>query len=98
MNATAVSATAASANGTAMAEREHAINWFEIPCQDLERATNFYETLLGRRMRRVSDGNPMAFFAATPTGTGGTLGQRALQKPGAGPLVYLNCDGELDWV
>jgi predicted enzyme related to lactoylglutathione lyase len=54
MSATAVSTTAASANGTAVAEREHAINWFEIPCQDLERATNFYETVLGRRMQRVS--------------------------------------------
>jgi predicted enzyme related to lactoylglutathione lyase len=96
MSATAVSTTAASANGTAVAEREHAINWFEIPCQDLERATNFYETVLGRRMQRVSGGDPKALFAATPTGTGGTLVQRTLQKPGAGALVYLNCDGDLD--
>ena len=30
-----------------MTLRQNAINWFEIPCEDLDRATLFYEKLLG---------------------------------------------------
>lgn len=79
--------------------RQHAINWFEIPCADLDRATAFYETLLGAKMRRPSPTEPMVIFPTDETGTGGTLVKRAFQKPGAtGPMVYLNCDGDLDAV
>jgi len=78
--------------------RQHAINWFEIPCQDLERATDFYETVLDQKMRRVREGDPMSFFAATPAGVGGTLVPATRQKPGSGAVVYLNCDGDLDQV
>jgi predicted enzyme related to lactoylglutathione lyase len=80
--------------------RQHAINWFEIPCEDLDRATAFYEHLLGAPMQRENlDTTPMAFFAADRTGTSGTLVKRAFQKPGrGGTMVYLNCDGELDTV
>lgn len=78
---------------------QHAINWFEIPCEDLDRATTFYESLLGRKMQRESFGDPVALFAADQKGTGGTLVKRAFQKPGAsGTMVYLNCDGDLDGV
>ena len=76
--------------------RHHAINWFEIPCEDLERATSFYETLLGEPMRRDLSGTPMAYFSAERSGT---LIKRPFQKPGrGGTMVYLNCDGELDAV
>jgi len=79
--------------------RQNAINWFEIPCEDLDRATTFYETLLGAPMLRETMETPMAFFSAERTGTGGTLVKRPFQKPGrAGTMVYLNCDGELDAV
>ena len=40
--------------------KQNAINWFEIPCEDLERATNFYETMLGAKMQRESFGHPKA--------------------------------------
>jgi predicted enzyme related to lactoylglutathione lyase len=77
--------------------RQNAINWFEIPCADLDRATTFYETLLGAKMNRQNSDDPMAIFPTDQTGTGGTLVKRAFQKPGAtGPMVYLNCDGDLD--
>jgi uncharacterized protein len=77
--------------------RQNAINWFEIPCEDLDRATAFYETLLGAPMQRVASESPMAFFAAEATGTGGTLVKRSFRKPGrGGAMVYLNCDGDLD--
>jgi predicted enzyme related to lactoylglutathione lyase len=77
--------------------RQNAINWFEIPCEDLDRATSFYEILLGAKMHRPSLDNPMAIFSSEQTGTGGTLVKRSFQKPGrGGTMVYLNCDGELD--
>jgi uncharacterized protein len=82
-----------------MTLRQNAINWFEIPCEDLDRATLFYEKLLGAKMHREPSNGPMAIFASQPKGTGGTLVKKALQKPGrAGTLVYLNCDGDLDEV
>lgn len=79
------------------AKRQNAINWFEIPCADLDRATTFYETLLDTKMHRETMDTPMAMFDAEATGTGGTLVKRTFYKPGAnGPMVYLNCDGDLD--
>ena len=79
--------------------QQHAINWFEIPCEDLDRATTFYETLLGTSMQRIGSDIPMSFFSAEMTGTRGTLVKRPFQKPGrGGTMVYLNCDGKLDAV
>jgi predicted enzyme related to lactoylglutathione lyase len=78
--------------------RQNAINWFEIPCADLDRATTFYETLLGAKMRRENLDASMAMFPANEEGTSGTLVKRTFQKPGAGTMVYLNCDGDLDVV
>ncbi|WP_035347200.1 VOC family protein [Edaphobacter aggregans] len=79
--------------------RQNAINWFEIPCEDLDRAATFYETLLGAPMTRETTETPMVFFSSERTGTSGTLVKRPFQKPGrGGTMVYLNCDGELDAV
>jgi predicted enzyme related to lactoylglutathione lyase len=36
----------------------HAINWFEIPSIDLERAATFYEKLFDRKIRREHFGEP----------------------------------------
>ena len=77
--------------------RQHAINWFEIPCEDLDRATIFYETILAAPMQRMKTETPMSFFPSEISGTGGTLVKRSFQKPGrGGAMVYLNCDGDLD--
>lgn len=85
-----------------LTEKQNAINWFEIPCEDLDRATTFYETVLGAKMERYdadNSMNPMVLFAAEETGAGGTLVKRRFQKPGrSGAMVYLNCNGELDEV
>ena len=35
---------------------QHAIDWFEIPARDLDRAQAFYETLLGVSLRREAMG------------------------------------------
>lgn len=86
-------------NEQEMYVRTHAINWFEIPCDDLERATAFYETVLGQKMHRESDMEPASLFPTDPSGTGGMLVKRNVRRPGrGGALVYLNCDGTLDAV
>jgi predicted enzyme related to lactoylglutathione lyase len=70
-----------------------AANWFEIPTTDLNRATNFYELLLGTTLRREFFGEPMSLFPSSTTGVGGALVHRESQQPSAcGALVYLNCD------
>jgi predicted enzyme related to lactoylglutathione lyase len=84
---------------TTAAAPQAAIQWFEIHCEDLDRATNFYETLLDNKLIRHTAGDPMAVFPYANGGTGGTLVKRAMQKPGPmGTLVYLNCNGKLDEV
>src|SRR3981189_3373689 len=99
MSNTATSNTAAS-NPAASNPAEtfrHAINWFEIPTTDLERAATFYEKLFDRKIRREHFGEPMAIFMSSKEGVGGTLVQRADQAPSdSGVLIYLNADGVLD--
>ena len=74
-----------------------AVNWFEIPTYDLERAAQFYEMLLNVKLRRENFGEPYVLFPSTPTGVGGGLVQREFQRPSdCGALVYLNCDSGLD--
>lgn len=85
----------------AAATPQTSIHWFEIPCEDLDRATAFYETLLDAKLTRATFGAPMAMFPYGNGGTGGTLVQRSAgrvrQKAGAaGTMVYLNCNGRLD--
>ncbi len=74
-----------------------AVNWFEIPTLDLDRAVSFYELLLDTRLRRETFGDEIAMFPSTPTAVGGCLVRRDNQKPSdCGVLVYLNCDSGLD--
>lgn len=68
----------------------HAINWFEIPAQNLERAQTFYAAMLGRPLERTGhhDGYPAALFAAE--GVGGCLVADPRRKPSTeGTLPYL---------
>ena len=46
--------------------RQHAINWFEIPCEDFDRATSFYETILDAPMQRVQDETKLAESDTSP--------------------------------
>jgi predicted enzyme related to lactoylglutathione lyase len=74
-----------------------AVNWFEIPTTDLERAAKFYEMLLGVELRRETFAEPYALFPSSQKGVGGGLVQRANQQPSDhGALIYLNCDSGLD--
>jgi predicted enzyme related to lactoylglutathione lyase len=71
----------------------NAINWFEIPAIDFDRAVKFYESALGINMHReLFAGDPNAFFPYTQgQGVGGALVKAEYAKPNAdGAIVYLN--------
>ena len=76
-----------------------AINWFEIPCTDLQRAQAFYEAMLGRPMRRDScSDTPMVIFAYDDPATGGCLVNGGNLKPSndAGVRIYLDCEPSVE--
>lgn len=77
-----------------------AINWFELPVNDLSRAQVFYETILGKKLRAEDfSGMPMAIFPYGEGAVGGALVKMERRRPSAdGALAYLNCDGELEAV
>ena len=82
---------------------KNAINWFEIPSTDFERATAFYNTILDAELRvQVVDGISNAIFPYSghaDNAIGGTVVHNPSTKPGAdGAVVYLNVDGVLDAV
>ena len=71
-----------------------AINWFEIPVSDMERAIKFYNNIFGISMEvfEMTPGFPMAMF---PYESGSTTGGAIIQGEGyvpsvEGSLVYLN--------
>jgi len=76
----------------------NALNWFEIPTTDLDRATRFYETALGVSLRReIFAGTPNAIFSYDKPGVGGALVSDPKRKPSAeGVLIYLDATGKLD--
>ena len=77
----------------------NALNWFEIPVADIERAQRFYETLLAKSMRREQMGpQTLAIFPYdNGNGVGGALLQSATAPaPGTdGSLVYLDASPSL---
>jgi uncharacterized protein len=69
----------------------HALTWFEIPVQDLDRAQRFYETLLGRPLRRETMGpHALAVFPYGEGQVGGCLMAGPAMSPSTdGSLIYL---------
>lgn len=76
---------------------KNAVNWFELPVRDMERAQRFYETVLGAKLRaELFGGKPNAIFPYQD-GVGGALVQDDHLKPTAdGAVVYLSAGGRLD--
>jgi predicted enzyme related to lactoylglutathione lyase len=75
----------------------HAINWFEIPTLNLERAGSFYAHLLGTPLLKCGTDDVMYLLPSTQEGVGGALVHRLTQHPGSsGTMVYLNVDGQLE--
>jgi uncharacterized protein len=78
----------------------HAINWFEIPALDLERAFNFYTAILNGKVRKGTFfGAEVILFDvmfATGEAVGGSIVVRPDLKPTTdGGVMYLNAFGKL---
>jgi predicted enzyme related to lactoylglutathione lyase len=70
--------------------------YFEIPVVNMERAINFYQSLLGVELERGSiHGYEMAFFPHEPNGAGitGALAKGDVYKPSIdGAFLYLRTE------
>jgi uncharacterized protein len=77
--------------------KRNAINWFEIPSINFERARKFYETILGSSMSPMKMGDiEMAGFPCDEGKVGGAVIFQKDCKPGAnGTVVYLNANPDL---
>ena len=77
----------------------HALNWFEIPVRDMDRAQAFYEALLAKPLRREAMGpQTLAVMPYDEGGSGGALlaSATAPEPSMNGSLVYLNVAPSLD--
>ncbi len=77
----------------------NAINWFEIPVKNFNKAKSFYETVLGSEMQPMDAmGMRSAFFAADLQNgaIGGCIIQGEGYEPSSqGAVVYLNGGNDL---
>ena len=80
----------------AMATQTNAVNWFEIPVNDMERAKKFYEAVFGVQLSVLDAGQlSMALFPNTPggPGAGGSIVKGKTYVPShAGSMVYFRVD------
>jgi predicted enzyme related to lactoylglutathione lyase len=76
----------------------NAINWFEIPATNHERAVRFYSQVLGRDLQPMEmAGVKMAFLPADEGEIGGAICTGEGYKPSVdGTLVYLNGGEDLN--
>ena len=75
-----------------------ALNWFEIPVTDLNRAKTFYSKLLGGELKTEALGEGMTAVLPYQNGVGGALVQTEAwhYKPSQeGSVVYLNGGDDL---
>lgn len=72
----------------------NAVNWFEIPAADFNRACRYYETVLGSKLRSSENALPgtrLAVLDYAEPGVGGAIIAANHAKPSAtGTLVYLH--------
>ncbi len=80
---------------------KNAINWFEIPVKDFDRAKTFYEAVFETKMDTMTMeemGQTMAFFPADwENGIGGGIAFGPGYEPSdKGSLIYLNGGDDLE--
>ena len=77
--------------------KRNALNWFEIPSADFQRAKKFYETIMGAEMHATKMGDyDMAFFPMDEGKVGGAVIHHTMMKPSTeGTTVYLNANPDL---
>ncbi|MBT9503588.1 MAG: VOC family protein [Burkholderiaceae bacterium] len=75
----------------------NALNWFEIPVTNFERAKAFYEAVLGVTIETMEMGPiTMGMLSSDPEAVGGALVQGDGSTPSqTGTLVYLNGGDDL---
>jgi len=78
----------------------HAVNWFEIPALELDRAYNFYSSILNKNVRKGTFGNGDLILFNVPFNTGEAVGgsivvREDLRPTMDGPIIYLNAFGKL---
>lgn len=77
----------------------NALNWFEIPVTDMNRALKFYNTILGVEMftMEAMPGFTMAMLPATENDVGGAIVKGEGYAPSQqGTVVYLNGGDDLN--
>ena len=83
-------------------ELSNALNWFEIPVADFDRAKKFYETIFDYQMPENRMGpTRMGFFLYDCKGgkVGGAICEGPNYQPSRqGSLVYFNCQPDLQVV
>ena len=82
---------------------DNALNWFEMPVTDFDRAKKFYETIFDYQMHDSMVGNKrMGFFVYDFKS--GKIGGAIVYEPSAysprnnGALIYFNCQPDLQIV
>ena len=80
----------------------NALNWFDIPVNDYDRAQNFYESIFNMKMMVMDmDGMKTVAFPVDPTTgkvSGGLTKDENNQPSMNGVMVYLNANPSLDTV
>ena len=71
---------------------KNAVNWFEIPANDIDRAVKFYSKVLNTELQlQEMLGTKMAFFTNEAEGVGGSICSGEGYTPSAnGAKIYLN--------
>jgi predicted enzyme related to lactoylglutathione lyase len=70
----------------------NAVNWFEIPATNFDRAVKFYSTVLATEIK-VDASIPYGFFPSDENGVGGAIAKGEDYVPATnGAVVYLNVD------
>ena len=74
----------------------NAINFFEIPSIDFERAVAFYRDILDVEFHHeVFMGTSTALFPSSEAGAGGAVIHNDVKPSADGPVIYLNANGRL---
>ena len=77
----------------------NAINWFEIPVRDMDRAITFYSAMLNQPVGKGEfAGMPHGFLPSSEAGVGGALvlGNHLTPAGANGALIYLNAGFDMD--
>lgn len=78
--------------------KANAIGWFDIYVENMDRAVEFYQTVLDQQLEKLDDPTGETQMMSFPAdmavyGAGGALVKAKHAKPGAGgTLVYFNVD------